>query len=56
VYRHQGGLPTANPLWDPSTGAFPCGAVIPGVNDDPAQSCIGVHQRLHVGQAGCALP
>ncbi|HEY0714254.1 MAG TPA: hypothetical protein VGF45_16350 [Polyangia bacterium] len=54
--RHENGIATAQPLWDPVTGAFPCGAVVPGVNDDPGQSCIGVHQRLRVGTAGCPLP
>jgi hypothetical protein len=54
--RHQNGIVTSQPLWDPTSGAFPCGAVVPGINDDPAQSCIGVHQRLRVGTAGCPLP
>jgi hypothetical protein len=56
IYRYHDGVLTGLPLWDPQTGAFPCGAVIPGVNDDPATSCIGVHQRLHVGTPDCALP
>jgi hypothetical protein len=43
-------------LWDGTTGAFPCGAVAPGVNDDPMTSCVGVHQRVHVGTADCPLP
>jgi hypothetical protein len=55
VDRYQDGLLTNEPLWNATTGAFPCGAVIPGVNDDPTQSCIGVNERLHVGAAGCPL-
>ncbi len=56
IYRYQDGTLTREPLWDPITGAFPCGAVVPGINDDPSQSCIGVHERLRVGNAECALP
>jgi hypothetical protein len=56
VYRYQDGVPTSVPLWDPVTGAFPCGAIVEGVNDDAATSCVGIHQRLHVGAANCALP
>jgi hypothetical protein len=53
--RYEGGLLTTKPLWDPTTGAFPCGALI-DVNDDPATSCIGVHTRLHVAATDCPLP
>jgi hypothetical protein len=56
IYRYQDGTLTSTPLWDPRTGAFPCGAVVPGINDDPSQSCIGVHERFRVGSAECALP
>ena len=56
VYRYQDGKLTSTPLWDPHTGAFPCGAVVPGINDDPSQSCIGVHERFRVGNDDCALP
>jgi hypothetical protein len=56
VYRYQDGMPTSLPLWDPVTGAFPCGAVVEGVNNDEATSCVGIHQRLHVGAPNCALP
>jgi hypothetical protein len=44
------------PLWNASSGAFPCGAQLPTVNDDLGTSCNGVHQRLHVGTGNCALP
>jgi hypothetical protein len=56
VFRYVEGVLTEEPLWRASTGAFPCGAIVAGVNDDPSQSCSGVHERLHVGTAGCALP
>jgi hypothetical protein len=49
-------LQDGRPYWR-SDGTFAgCGAVVPGVNDDPATSCIGVHTRLNVGVNGCALP
>lgn len=56
VLRYVDGVLTKEPLWDPSSGAFPCGAVVPGINDDPSQSCGGVHERFRVGSADCALP
>jgi hypothetical protein len=56
IYRYVDGTLTREPLWDPSTGAFPCGAVVPGINDDPSQSCSGVHERLRIGTPQCALP
>ncbi len=56
LYRYVDGALTGTPLWHPITGAFACGAVVPGINDDPATSCIGVAQRLHVGTPDCALP
>jgi hypothetical protein len=56
VYRYVGGVLTSEPLWDPRTGAFPCGAIVAGINDDPSQSCSGVHLRLRVGSDTCPLP
>lgn len=56
THRHVDGVLTDIPLWDPDTGAFPCGALISGVNDDPDTGCIGVHTRLAVGTADCPLP
>ena len=56
IYRYVDGTLTHQPLWDPLTGAFPCGAIVAGINDDPSQSCSGVHERLRVGSAECALP
>ena len=32
------------------------GATVAGVNDNPARTCIGVHQRLNVNTNGCAFP
>ena len=56
LYRYVDGALTSEPLWDPQTGAFPCGAVVEGVNDTPGDSCIGLHERVHVATAGCPLP
>lgn len=56
LYRYQDGTLTTVPLWDPTTGAFPCGATAAGVNDDLTRSCRGVHQRLNVNSNGCAFP
>ena len=56
LYRYVDGELTSEPLWDPESGAFPCGAVIEGVNDSPADSCIGLHERVHVATGGCPLP
>lgn len=56
VYRYVDGTLTTEPLWDPQSGAFPCGAIVPGINDDPSQSCSGVHERLRIGTPDCALP
>jgi hypothetical protein len=56
VFRYVDGVLTKEPLWQPGTGAFPCGAIVAGVNDDPSQSCSGVHERFQVGSADCALP
>jgi hypothetical protein len=58
VYRYQGGVLTGEKLWDQTSGAFPCGAVIPGLSDaaNIDASCVGVGARLHVGAGGCAVP
>lgn len=56
LYRYQDGVQTQQPLWNPTTGAFPCGAVVSGVNDKPGQSCRDVHLRLNVNTNGCMLP
>jgi hypothetical protein len=58
--RYDKGTLTADLLWDATTGAFPCGAPVAGVNDDADPTklgCISVHHRLHVGPLdGCPLP
>jgi hypothetical protein len=56
LYRYEDGVLGTELLWDAATGAFPCGAVVEGINGDPADSCIGVHTRLHVATPGCPLP
>jgi hypothetical protein len=48
--RIEEGELTHQPLWDPETGAFPCGAQLTGINDLP-RSCSSVHQRLNVNKA-----
>jgi hypothetical protein len=56
LYRYERGELTRTPLWDPATGAFPCGAVVAGVNDVAGSSCRDVHERLNAGRNGCAFP
>ncbi len=53
IYRYQDGQLTNTLLWDADTGAFPCGATIPGVNGE-GDVCSSVHQRLGIGDA-CAM-
>ena len=53
LYRYADGVLTTTPLWDPATGAFPCGAKVVGVNDVAGASCFDVHQRLNVNANGC---
>ena len=59
IYRTVDGRLTDEPLWDPATGAFPCGAVVPGVNDVATlgdDACSTVHERLNIGTNGCPAP
>lgn len=56
LYRYHNGTLTNQPLWDPSTGQFPCGAVVAGVNDLSGSSCVNVNVRLNVNANGCGLP
>jgi hypothetical protein len=56
VYRLDQGQPTDRKLWNQRTGAFPCGALVPGVNDIAGASCFDAHLRMRVGVAGCAIP
>ena len=55
LYRYEDGTLTTEPLWDPATRAFPCGAVVPGINDG-AIRCTNLHTRLGVTGSGCVLP
>ena len=55
LYRYQDGTLTNQPLWNSQTGAFPCGEVVPGLNDLPGSSCSDVHERLNVNANGCSL-
>jgi hypothetical protein len=54
VHRYQDGRLTRQLLWDPATGAFPCGTVVAGINDGPIR-CTNVHARLNVNANGCHL-
>ena len=58
AFAYENGALTTTKLWDQTTGQFPCGATIPGENDDARAdvSCIGVASRLHVGAMGCGIP
>ena len=56
LYRYRDGELTDEPLWNPSSGAFPCGVVVPGLNDVAGDSCFDVHQLLNVQHNGCELP
>lgn len=56
VHRYVNGtLDTRQKLWNQSTGAFPCGATVAGVNETAGNSCINVHQRLNVGVNNCPI-
>jgi hypothetical protein len=56
LYRYQDGVLTNQPLWNPSTGAFTCGAIVAGLNDVPGKSCFDVHARLNINRNGCPFP
>ena len=59
IYRYENGVLTDKKLWDQTTGRFPCGAIVTGVNDNstfPDSACVNVHKRLNVGVNGCAIP
>jgi hypothetical protein len=56
LYRYRNGILTGQKLWSRITGAFPCGAIVPGLNDVPDSSCFDVHERLNVNANGCDLP
>ncbi len=54
--RYENGVLTQQQLWNWQTGQFPCGAIVPGVNDIAGDSCADVHKRLNVNTNGCNLP
>jgi hypothetical protein len=56
LYRYQNGVLTNIPLWSPTTGEFPHGAIVAGLNDVAGQSAFDVHKRLNVNTNGCAFP
>ncbi|HWB77350.1 MAG TPA: right-handed parallel beta-helix repeat-containing protein [Nannocystaceae bacterium] len=56
LMRTEDGVVTDTPLWDPMTGAFPCGDFAAELNNRPGDSCFDVHERLNVRQNGCELP
>jgi hypothetical protein len=56
LYRYEYGSLTDKPLWDSSTGQFPCGGLVDGINDVAGSSCFDVHRRLNVNVDGCPLP
>ncbi len=58
IDQYVNGQLTSTKLWDQTTGAFPCGATVAGLNDAALVdvSCAGVAARLHVGASGCAIP
>ena len=56
LYRYQNGVLTNVPLWNPTTGKFPHGALVAGVNDVAGISLFDVHKRLNVNTNGCSFP
>jgi hypothetical protein len=60
LYAYENGVLTSNKLFDTGTNKWQSqymGAIVEGVNSDPANSLTGVFARLNVGAAnGCAFP
>lgn len=56
LYRYQNGVLTNVPLWDRTTGAFPQGALVSGVNNVSGQSLYDLHTRLNINRNGCSFP
>src|SRR5262249_48362499 len=57
LYAYENGfLNTQKPLWRSDGSWIGCGAVVAGINDTPANSCIGVGSRLNINQNGCPFP
>lgn len=56
LYRYQNGVLTNVGLWNKTTGAFPRGALVPGLNNIAGQSLFDVHIRLNINRNGCSFP
>jgi hypothetical protein len=56
LYRYENGTLTSQPLWDRTTGEFPRGAIVAGMNDTPGDSLFDIHTRLNVNRNGCPFP
>ena len=56
LYRYQNGVLTNIPLWNKTTGAFPYGALVSGLNNIAGQSLFDVHKRLNINTNGCSYP
>jgi parallel beta-helix repeat protein len=48
LYRSVNGALTGELIWDRYSGAFPCGALVGGLNDWSGWSCFDVHIRLNI--------
>lgn len=55
IYRYEKGTLTNRKLWR-SDGRYPCGAVLPGINDVVGASCNDVNQRFNFVPGGCTVP
>ena len=56
LYRYENGVLTTTPLWDQTTGAWPFGATVAGINDVAGASAFDVHKRANINFNGCAFP
>lgn len=56
LYRYENGVLTSVPLWNRTTGEFPRGALVPGLNNIPGQSLYDLHTRLNINRNGCSFP
>ena len=56
LYRYVDGVLTTTPLWDVTTGEFPHGATVTGVNDVAGSSLFDTHTRLKINTGGCSFP
>lgn len=59
LYRYTNGVLTSETLWNPTTGAFPAGAIITGWNDEatfPNDALEDIQGRLNINTGGCSFP